>query len=50
MLEKARIESGRTALERVPVDLPALVNDTDLMMRTRIEAAEPTEPSATLFT
>ncbi|MCB9408855.1 CHASE domain-containing protein [Mycolicibacterium sp.] len=39
VLEMAKIESGRTALEPSPVDLPALVNDVELMMRGPAEAA-----------
>ena len=39
VLDMAKIESGHPLLEMAPVDLPALVNDVDLMMRSRVEAA-----------
>ncbi|MCB0930383.1 MAG: response regulator [Mycobacterium sp.] len=39
VLDMAKIEAGRTVLEPLPVNLPALIDDVDLMMRARAEAA-----------
>ena len=39
LLDMAKIEAGRTVLEPLPVNLPALIDDVDLMMRARAEAA-----------
>ena len=39
VLDMAKIESGRTQLEVSPMDLPLLIEDVELMMRARAEAA-----------